>query len=64
VDWKIIPAVVKKSASIGANATIICGAPIGKKALVANLNYSYRFTRIKSEHRGAPCTCMALSMRR
>lgn len=33
-DWGIIPTVVKKGASIGANATIICGVTIGENALV------------------------------
>jgi UDP-2-acetamido-3-amino-2,3-dideoxy-glucuronate N-acetyltransferase len=33
-DWKVIPTLVKKGASIGANATIVCGVTIGEKALV------------------------------
>ena len=33
-DWKIIPTLVKKGASIGANSTIICGITIGKYALI------------------------------
>jgi UDP-2-acetamido-3-amino-2,3-dideoxy-glucuronate N-acetyltransferase len=33
-DWKVVPTLVKKGASIGANATIICGVTIGEKALV------------------------------
>jgi acetyltransferase-like isoleucine patch superfamily enzyme len=32
--WKIIPTVVKKGASIGANSTILCGVTIGGKAMV------------------------------
>lgn len=33
-DWKIVPTLVKKGASIGANATILCGVTIGEKAMV------------------------------
>ncbi|MFZ5974497.1 MAG: acyltransferase [Bacillota bacterium] len=34
-DWKITPTLVKKGASIGANATIVCGRTIGDYAMVA-----------------------------
>jgi UDP-2-acetamido-3-amino-2,3-dideoxy-glucuronate N-acetyltransferase len=33
-DWSVVPTIVKKGASIGANATIICGVTIGENALV------------------------------
>jgi UDP-2-acetamido-3-amino-2,3-dideoxy-glucuronate N-acetyltransferase len=33
-DWDIVPTVVEAGASIGANATIICGVRIGAGALV------------------------------
>jgi UDP-2-acetamido-3-amino-2,3-dideoxy-glucuronate N-acetyltransferase len=33
-DWEVTPTLVKKGASIGANATIICGNTIGEGALV------------------------------
>lgn len=33
-DWKQVPTIVKKKASIGANATILCGVTIGEGALV------------------------------
>jgi UDP-2-acetamido-3-amino-2,3-dideoxy-glucuronate N-acetyltransferase len=33
-DWKIIETHVKKGASIGSNATILCGITIGENALV------------------------------
>jgi len=33
-DWKITPTLIKKGASIGANATIICGVTVGEGALV------------------------------
>ncbi|MEO3993871.1 MAG: acyltransferase [Desulfurococcaceae archaeon TW002] len=34
VDWEVIPTVVKRGASIGANATIVCGVTIGEYAMV------------------------------
>lgn len=33
-DWEATPTLVKKGASIGANATVICGVTIGENALV------------------------------
>ncbi len=33
-DWKCIPTLVKRGASIGSNATILCGVTIGEKAIV------------------------------
>lgn len=33
-DWEIIPTLVKRGASIGANATIICGITIGRNAMI------------------------------
>jgi acetyltransferase-like isoleucine patch superfamily enzyme len=33
-DWKVIPTVVKRGASIGSNATILCGITIGENALI------------------------------
>ncbi len=34
-DWKLEPTLVKRRASIGSNATIVCGVTIGEGALVA-----------------------------
>ena len=34
-DWKVVPTVVKKGASIGSGATILCGITIGERALIA-----------------------------
>jgi len=34
-DWKIIPTMIKKGSSIGANSTIICGITVGEYAMVA-----------------------------
>ena len=33
-DWTVVPTRVKAQASIGSNATILCGITIGEKALV------------------------------
>ena len=33
-DWQVIPTVVKKGASIGSNATIMCGITIGEGAVI------------------------------
>lgn len=33
-DWKCIPTLVKSRASIGSNATILCGVTIGEDAIV------------------------------
>lgn len=33
-DWEIIPTLVKRGASIGANATILCGITIGEYAMI------------------------------
>jgi UDP-2-acetamido-3-amino-2,3-dideoxy-glucuronate N-acetyltransferase len=33
-DWEVVPTLVKRGASIGANATIVCGVTIGEGALV------------------------------
>jgi len=33
-DWKVIPILVKKRASIGTGATILCGVTIGENAIV------------------------------
>ena len=35
LDWEIVPTLVKSGASIGANATIVCGITIGEYAMVA-----------------------------
>ena len=33
-DWKVIPVLVKKGASIGSGTTIMCGVTIGENAVV------------------------------
>src|SRR5438093_9387283 len=34
-EWKVLPTKVENGASIGANATILCGLTIGRNAMVA-----------------------------
>jgi acetyltransferase-like isoleucine patch superfamily enzyme len=33
-EWKVVPTLIKKGASVGANATIVCGVTIGKYAMI------------------------------
>jgi len=33
-DWEVVPTVIKKGASLGSNATILCGVTIGEGAVV------------------------------
>jgi UDP-2-acetamido-3-amino-2,3-dideoxy-glucuronate N-acetyltransferase len=34
VDWAVVPTLVKRGASIGSNATLLCGITIGEDAIV------------------------------
>lgn len=33
-EWQVVPTIVRRGASIGANATILCGVTIGERAMV------------------------------
>jgi UDP-2-acetamido-3-amino-2,3-dideoxy-glucuronate N-acetyltransferase len=33
-DWKVVPTLIKKRASIGTNATILCGVTVGEGAII------------------------------
>lgn len=33
-DWKVVPTLVKRGASIGTSSTILCGVTIGERAIV------------------------------
>jgi acetyltransferase-like isoleucine patch superfamily enzyme len=33
-DWKVVPTLVKKGASIGTSTTILCGVTIGENAVI------------------------------
>ncbi|HXY55776.1 MAG TPA: acyltransferase [Nitrospirota bacterium] len=35
-DWKVVPTIVKKNASIGSGSTILCNVTIGEKAIVGS----------------------------
>jgi len=35
-EWKITPTLIKKGASIGANATIVCGITVGEYSMIAS----------------------------
>jgi acetyltransferase-like isoleucine patch superfamily enzyme len=33
-DWKVVPTIIKRGASVGSNATILCGVTVGEGAIV------------------------------
>ena len=33
-DWEVVPTVIKRGASVGSNATILCGVTVGVEAIV------------------------------
>jgi UDP-2-acetamido-3-amino-2,3-dideoxy-glucuronate N-acetyltransferase len=33
-DWKVVPTLIKRGASIGSNSTILCGVTVGERAVV------------------------------
>jgi acetyltransferase-like isoleucine patch superfamily enzyme len=33
-DWKVVPTLIKRRASIGSNATVLCGVTVGEGAIV------------------------------
>jgi acetyltransferase-like isoleucine patch superfamily enzyme len=33
-DWQVVPTIIKRRASIGSNATVICGVTIGEGAVI------------------------------
>jgi UDP-2-acetamido-3-amino-2,3-dideoxy-glucuronate N-acetyltransferase len=35
LDWQIVPTMIRRGASIGANATIVCGIEVGSYAMIA-----------------------------
>ena len=35
-DWKVVPTIVKKGASIGSGSTILCNVTIGERAIVGS----------------------------
>jgi len=57
-DWACIPILVKKGASIGSNATILCGVTIGEEALVGAGAVVTKDIPAKAVVAGNPATVM------
>jgi UDP-2-acetamido-3-amino-2,3-dideoxy-glucuronate N-acetyltransferase len=53
-DWQIVPTLVRRGASIGANATIVCGVEIGRWAMVGAGSVVTRDVRPHSLVLGSP----------
>jgi dTDP-4-amino-4,6-dideoxygalactose transaminase/acetyltransferase-like isoleucine patch superfamily enzyme len=70
VDWQVTPTVVRTGASIGANATVVCGIEIGEHAMVAAGSVVTRTVQPHqlvagnpARHRGWVCRCGAVLSR-
>jgi acetyltransferase-like isoleucine patch superfamily enzyme len=62
--WEVVPTLVRRGASIGANATLVCGIEIGEYAVVAAGSVATRSVRPHQVVMGNParhyawaCTC-------
>ena len=33
-DWKVVPTIIRKGASVGTNSTVLCGITVGENAIV------------------------------
>lgn len=53
-DWQVVPTLVQRGASIGANATIVCGVTIGEGSLIAAGSVVTRDVPAGTLVRGAP----------
>lgn len=69
-DWELVPTHVRRGASIGANATVVCGVEIGEYAVVAAgavVTRSVRPHQIvmgnPARHHGWACACGRVSSR-
>jgi UDP-2-acetamido-3-amino-2,3-dideoxy-glucuronate N-acetyltransferase len=58
-SWEITPTLVRRGASIGANATIICGVTIGEYAMVAAGAVVTRDVEAHALVMGNPARCVA-----
>jgi dTDP-4-amino-4,6-dideoxygalactose transaminase/acetyltransferase-like isoleucine patch superfamily enzyme len=70
VDWQVTPTLVRTGASIGANATVVCGIEIGEHAMVAAGAVVTRtvlphqlVAGNPARHRGWVCRCGAVLSR-
>ena len=63
-DWVVVPTLVRRGASIGANATIVCGVTIGEGALVAAGSTVTRDVPAGTLVRGAPARVVGPRPRR
>jgi acetyltransferase-like isoleucine patch superfamily enzyme len=63
-DWEVVPTLVRRGASIGANATIICGVTIGERALVGAGSVVTRDVPAGSLVRGNPARVAGEARRR
>ena len=69
-DWQVTPTVVRAGASIGANATVVCGIEIGENAMVAagavvtrTVERHELVAGNPARHRGWVCRCGAVVSR-
>lgn len=69
-DWDEVPTLVRRGASIGANATLVCGIEIGEYAVVAAGSVVTRSVRphqivmgAPARHHGWACACGRVSSR-
>jgi len=63
-EWEVVPTIVRRGASIGANATLICGIEVGEFAVVAAGSVATRTVRAHqvvmgnpARHYGWACRC-------
>ena len=69
--WKLVPTVVKKGASIGANAVILCGVTIGENAMIGagsvvtkDVGDYSLYSGIPAVLRGYVCECGRILIKR
>jgi acetyltransferase-like isoleucine patch superfamily enzyme len=46
-DWRCVPTVVRRGASIGSSVTILCGVTIGENTLVGAGTFQHRNSRVR-----------------